>query len=239
MLDIISCKYTLPDGSGWMLERMGSRSLLTKLSGGKKRLFGSGSKKELSVDIILNLKMFFRDLVPLWEGLETGGAAHGSIELAFSDEKYVLPPDASLPEEQKSIFEDIARYFESVFSGTYKECSLALKSFDGGGPEYRAVSDGSGVFTWSAQKKYGKNRRKAVDGAGYDLDFTFWPLRPGEGCCVITGTSPIVPTTERKVKITVNGSLFSECFAGEETETGGPDWGDEYTEEDEYFEEDK
>ncbi|MBP5155782.1 MAG: hypothetical protein J6252_04290 [Clostridia bacterium] len=239
MLDIISCKYTLPDGSGWMLERMGSRSLLTKLSGGKKRLFGSGPKKELSVDIILNLKMFFRDLAPLWEGLAAGGVPHGSIELAFSDEKFVLPSDALIPEDQKSVFDDVARYFESVFSGTYKECSLELRSFDGGGPEYRAVSDGSGVFTWSAQKEYGKNRRKVVDGAPYSMNFTFWPLRPGEGSCVITGTSPIVPATERKVIITVDGSLSSECAAGEETETGGPDWGDEYPDEDECMEEDE
>ncbi|MBR4799355.1 MAG: hypothetical protein IK047_03740, partial [Clostridia bacterium] len=120
------------------------------------------------------------------------------------------------------------RYFESVSGGTYKECGCSFDSFDGGGPEYSAVSDGSGVFTWSAVKDYKSKKHEPIDGAAYGFDFTFWPLRPGEGTCVITGSSPIVPGTKRTVTITVNESLASECTVGEETET---DSGPEYDEE--------
>ncbi len=224
MKDILSCAYTAPDGSGWKLERIGNAALLTKLSGGGRRVFRRTPRKVLSVDIILNLKMFFRDLAPEWNGLPISEeGVRGSIELSFSDEKFLLPHGAMPPEEQKNVVADLLRYFEAVFGGTYKECSCPFRSFEGGGPEYTAVSDGRGVFTWSAQKEYIKKGGGDSDGAAYNMHFTFWPLRPGEGSCVITGTSPIVPKTECRVIVKVNGSLAAECFAGAETEVGGPE----------------
>ncbi len=82
---------------------------------------------------------------------------------------------------------DAARFFEALWNDTREVYTLRLSSFDGGGPEYRAEMEPSGVVTWVWQKQYYDPDHDNLCGAGFDVIYSFRPLRPGKARAVITG----------------------------------------------------
>ncbi|MBO4316859.1 MAG: hypothetical protein J5855_01085 [Mailhella sp.] len=67
---------------------------------------------------------------------------------------------------------------------------LSFDSFDGGGPEYKAVLD-SDIVSVSKSIRYRKRDHEELDGAGFDVVFTLKGLKPGEARLTVEERSPI------------------------------------------------
>ena len=67
--------------------------------------------------------------------------------------------------------------------------SLCYSSFDGGGPEYRAVVEDPSVLACACRTEYFSE--EPMPGAGYAVTFTFSGLRPGETRVTVSARSPI------------------------------------------------
>ena len=75
-----------------------------------------------------------------------------------------------------------------------KSSTLSFHSFDGGGPSYNVEIQDPSVLSYTSEQKYGKEDHEELDGAGYDVIFTFHGLKSGSTTVTITAESPIMPT---------------------------------------------
>ena len=75
-----------------------------------------------------------------------------------------------------------------------KSSTLSFHSFDGGGPSYHVEIQDPSVLSYTSERKYGKENHEELDGAGYDVIFTFRGLKSGSTTVTVTGKSPIMPT---------------------------------------------
>ncbi len=69
--------------------------------------------------------------------------------------------------------------------------ALSFHSFDGGGPRYSVVIADESIVACSKSVKYQKRDHALLDGAGYDVTFTFTGLRAGETTVTVERRSPI------------------------------------------------
>ncbi len=90
---------------------------------------------------------------------------------------------------------------------TEKTASLSFSSFDGGGHEYTARLDDPSVAEVSSARDYGKQNHEEIDGAGYNMVFTFQGKKPGTTALTIVGTSPIMDREEYHYTLTVDDAL--------------------------------
>ena len=98
-----------------------------------------------------------------------------------------------------------------------KSCTLSFHSFDGGGPSYRvAVGDGS-VLSYTSEKRYNQKNHEELDGAGYDMIFTFRGLKSGSTTVTVTGESPIMGTEITVYAAAVDENLTVTLTKQEET----------------------
>ena len=67
-----------------------------------------------------------------------------------------------------------------------KEAVLSFHSFDGGGAEYSVEVDDPDILAYSSEKKYSKANHKELNGAGYDVIFSFKGLKPGKTSVTVT-----------------------------------------------------
>ena len=94
---------------------------------------------------------------------------------------------------------------EPTFS---KQTTLEFHSFDGGGPEYDIVAEDDTLFSVTSERDYGKRNHEEIDGAGYDVIFTFTGLKAGETTFTVNEYSPIDGSTWKTLyAITVNDNL--------------------------------
>ena len=95
---------------------------------------------------------------------------------------------------------------EPVFS---KQATLSFHSFDGGGPEYTVIPEDATIFSYTSERNYGKADHENIDGAGYDVIFTFTGLKAGSTAFTISEYSPIMGEVVDEIVygVTVNDSL--------------------------------
>ncbi len=71
-----------------------------------------------------------------------------------------------------------------------KEAVLQFDSFDGGGPEYKIKVKDKSIVKYTCEKQYEKDDHEELDGAGFDIVYTFKGKKPGKTDIVVTGASP-------------------------------------------------
>ena len=84
--------------------------------------------------------------------------------------------------------------FAGCARGKEKICTLSFSSFDGGGASYSVSIEDESILSYTSKKQYAKANHAALDGAGYDVIFTFKGLKSGRTVVTVTGESPLMPT---------------------------------------------
>ena len=84
---------------------------------------------------------------------------------------------------------------------------LTFHSFSGGGPTFSLQIDDESLISVQRTVRYDKKNHKELDGAGYDVIFTFTGLRPGTTSATVAERSPIAGNFDRLYEITVDSSL--------------------------------
>ena len=91
---------------------------------------------------------------------------------------------------------------------TTKTETLSFSSFDGGGPEYSLRFTGpEDIVSYTRQKDYGHKSSELVEGAAYNVFFTFTGIRPGKTSFVIEERSPIAGNRDMTYSATVGDDL--------------------------------
>ncbi|MBQ9314407.1 MAG: hypothetical protein IJ220_05360 [Clostridia bacterium] len=171
---------------------------------------GKNEKKAVPKEYIKNLDIFFG--THTWEEWkvfsvkETSGDKN-SITLIGEGNECILE---ELPMEEQKVFEDLYHYFEAYFEKEIKSITLSFHSFDGGGPEYWLEIEEKGIFTWYSQRHYYNADHENLCGAGYDVEFSLYPLRKGTATAILTGDSPICPEPVRKITVEVKDDFTME-----------------------------
>ncbi|MBR5942231.1 MAG: hypothetical protein IKZ81_02695 [Clostridia bacterium] len=199
LLNITKCVLTLKSaGVEWTLEGDGGGSLITKTDL-TARLSVAERRRLESDDAIYNVRILLRDCAPeTWED-----AAPGGDSLAITCDKGVFTLSGSAEE----VFTDVRRYIEAYFSGTVKSFEARFHSFDGGGPEYTCALESAGVATWSCRRQYLNPDHERMCGAGFDVVFTFHPLRPGKTSALVKGMAFYGPEPAIRVRLDVSGAM--------------------------------
>ena len=71
------------------------------------------------------------------------------------------------------------------------EWVLSFDSFDGGGPDYTATADNPSLLEIMSERVYDCTDHDEIDGAGYQVRFTFRGLQPGATLVTVTARSPV------------------------------------------------
>lgn len=69
---------------------------------------------------------------------------------------------------------------------------LSFDSFDGGGPEYSVTVGDPSVVSYTSERRYAKEDHEELDGAGYDVIFTFTGLKAGSTDVTVSMSSSIM-----------------------------------------------
>ena len=88
---------------------------------------------------------------------------------------------------------------------------LSFHSFEGGGPRYSVMLH-SDIVSFKEKKKYSKPNHKRLNGAGYDIIFTFTGLKAGETTMIIEQRSPIATNADRLYTVKVDDRLHVEII---------------------------
>lgn len=88
-----------------------------------------------------------------------------------------------------------------------KEATLALSSFDGGGPEYTVLIDDPSIVYFETERVYSDPDHEELDGAGYELVCTFTGLQPGTTYVTVKTSSPY-DEPDAHYTVTVDGDLY-------------------------------
>ena len=89
---------------------------------------------------------------------------------------------------------------------------LVLDSFDGGGPEYSVELADPELVTVDAARDYGSSAREEVDGAAYQMVFTFTGRKPGKTTMTLSARSPIADNYDAEYEVTVGEDLSVSLF---------------------------
>lgn len=84
---------------------------------------------------------------------------------------------------------------------------LSFDSFDGGGPEYSVTVGDKTVVSYTSERRYAKDDHEELDGAGYDVIFTFTGLKAGSTDVTVSMTSPIMGSETYRYRADVDDSL--------------------------------
>ena len=89
-----------------------------------------------------------------------------------------------------------------------KTASLSFSSFDGGGPVFSLRFTGlEDVISYTCIKNYGTKPDEPIDGAPFDVMFSFTGLKPGETTFIIEERSPITANCDIKYSAIVDEDL--------------------------------
>ncbi len=83
---------------------------------------------------------------------------------------------------------------------------LSFHSFDGGGPEYNITLD-SDIVSWDSAREYFDANHEELDGAAYQVIFTFTGIRPGETTMTVEERSPIGGNLDHVYAVKVDHDL--------------------------------
>ncbi|MBQ9552470.1 MAG: hypothetical protein IJU96_06860 [Clostridia bacterium] len=85
--------------------------------------------------------------------------------------------------------------------------TLSFHSFDGGGPSYTVKIGDTSLLSCASERRYNKKNHEEIDGAAFDVIFTFKGLKSGSTTVTVTGESPIMET-----EITVYTAVVDEAL---------------------------
>lgn len=92
-------------------------------------------------------------------------------------------------------------------ANTGAEAVLSFSSFDGGGPEYSVVLTDDTIVTYTCERRYGSVDHEEIDGAAYDVVFTFTGNKPGETDMTVEERSPIAGDFDHFYTVRVDSDL--------------------------------
>ena len=88
-----------------------------------------------------------------------------------------------------------------------KQTTLSFDSFDGGGPLFTEVIADESVVTCSGERKYRKPDHEKMNGAGYDMVYTFTGHKPGITLLTVSARSPIADNYDKWYVVSVDEEL--------------------------------
>ena len=97
--------------------------------------------------------------------------------------------------------------------------TLSFSSFDGGGPEYNALTDDPDLLDITMERVYRDKNHEEIDGAGYDEVFTIRGLKQGSTTMTIVSDSPITGHEEFLYTVTVDDALRVRVVRMDDPET--------------------
>lgn len=199
LLNITKCVLTLKSaGVELTLERDGDGSLITK-NDLNESLSVAEKRRLESDDAIYNVRLLLRDCAPeTWEDAAPGGDA---LSITCDEGTFTLSPN------ENGVFADVRRYIEAYFADTVKTYTATFHSFDGGGPEYTCTMESAGVATWSCRRHYLSPDHEKMCGAGFDVVFSFHPLRPGKTSALVKGMAFYGPEPAIRVRLEVSDAM--------------------------------
>lgn len=83
---------------------------------------------------------------------------------------------------------------------------LSFDSFDGGGPEYRILLD-EDIVSYECRREYSSPDHEDLDGAAYNIIFSFTGLKPGETTMTVQWRSPIAGNKDLIYEVKVDPDL--------------------------------
>lgn len=84
---------------------------------------------------------------------------------------------------------------------------LRFRSFDGGGPQFTAEVEDPGLVRVEKSFRYDKRNHKKLDGAGYDVIFTFAGLKPGQTRLTLAERAAVGGNRDRLYTVAVGEDL--------------------------------
>ena len=88
-----------------------------------------------------------------------------------------------------------------------RSASLSFHSYDGGA-EYSIVVKDTSIVSCTADKEYSKANHEELNGAGYNITFTFTGKKEGKTTATVTESMPFKDKSDNTVyKITVDKNL--------------------------------
>lgn len=91
-------------------------------------------------------------------------------------------------------------------SPEHTSATLTFRSFDGGGPTFETELD-SDIVTCTRRTEYAKPNHQELDGAGFQVVFTFTGVKAGETTLTVKERSPIGVSRDHRYAIRVDGDL--------------------------------
>lgn len=99
-----------------------------------------------------------------------------------------------------------------------KQATLSFYSFDGGGPSFNAILEDPSLAEIQKVRDYGDTDPELVDGATFNVVFTFTGLVPGQTGLRIEERSPIAGNYDHAYLLTVGEDLTVSIEALEVTD---------------------
>ncbi|MBQ7455652.1 MAG: hypothetical protein IJS53_04345 [Clostridia bacterium] len=104
-----------------------------------------------------------------------------SVTLIYEDGAiFTLSDNRELPEGSGPLFWTLRMFLNSYTLEKEPETvSFTFHSFDGGGPEWTPVLSAPEAVRWTSSVRYKKADHAELNGAGYDITYTFYGRVPG------------------------------------------------------------
>ncbi len=105
---------------------------------------------------------------------------------------------------------DVTFGVRSVNSMVYvpdSSATLTFSSFDGGGYSYNAVIEDENIADYTVRRDYGNQNHEEMEGASYDVIFSFIGLSPGKTTLKIEARSPIIEPEDYTYELVVDDDL--------------------------------
>ena len=131
---------------------------------------------------------------------------------------------AGAPEETRAALPGTQEAIQTTEEHDMKQATLSFHSFDGGGPSFNAILEDSSLVEVQRVRDYGGTDPELVDGAAFDVIFTFTGLIPGQTGLRIEERSPIAGSYNHTYLLTVGEDLTVSIEALEVTDL---DWNEE------------
>ncbi|MBR4911059.1 MAG: hypothetical protein IKZ47_07065 [Clostridia bacterium] len=170
-------------------------------------------EREVPAEYLNNFDILLRDVC--FDDLnDTGSAEAPALSVAFDDGRKYTLCRGDLPDGDR-LFSDIGRYFTAYSEKEIKPFTLTFDSFDGGGAEYFPEVVTPGLITWYRNTVYFNPDHDQMCGSGYEIRFSFFPLRPGNAKVVIRANSPLYPEPDRLLTADIGEELDMTCSVNE------------------------
>ena len=132
----------------------------------------------------------------------------GDVELdrSYDEEKgFVL--SFVMPEHDVTV--SVKSRNSMVYDGPYfdDEITLEYRSFDGGGPEFEATLTDPSIASYTVEREYSDPDHDEIDGAAYEVIFTFRGEKPGSTTLYVRSFGPLEEEQTYSYDVTVNDDL--------------------------------